>query len=483
MGRYRVELDLASSPGLQQFYDFQWRLIGNLGVDLLVIPLAKLFGLELAVKLIVMAIPPLTVTGFLLIAQEVHGRLPPTAALALPLAYGYPFQFGFINFALSMALTFLAFALWLKLTRARRLAVRNCIFVPLSVIIWTTHVFGWGVLGLLVFAAELTRLRGEGKRWTDAAFHGSLNCLPLAPPLLLMLMWRSGEVTGSTGDWFNWPAKIGYFAMMLLDRWRILDLFSVAVLAVTVYAAARDRETGFSRTIGIGALLLLAAYVFLPRVLIGSAYADMRLAPFVMAVALLAIRFAPACQQRHLQLVAVGALAFFLVRTTATTISFWLYDRDYDRELAAVPHIPEHARLVSFVGTTCNFPYWGLTKMEHLPSLALVRRGAYANDQWIMPGAQLLGTRHQEAGWFSRDPSQLTSREACKHEAWLTLNDALDRLPRSAFDYLWLINPPPFDRTKLDGLEMIWRDGNSALFRIPQRANTAFANGAKDDQP
>ena len=54
MGRYRVELDLAHSPYLQRYYDYHWAAIGNLGVDLLIIPLGRLIGLEPAVKLIVL---------------------------------------------------------------------------------------------------------------------------------------------------------------------------------------------------------------------------------------------------------------------------------------------------------------------------------------------------------------------------------------------------------------------------------------------
>jgi hypothetical protein len=103
MGRYRVELDLDSSPWLGRYYGFEWHAIGNLGVDLLIVPLSKLFGLELAVKLIVLAIPPMTVAGFLWVAREVHHRLPPTAAFALPFAYSHPFMFGFVNYALSIA--------------------------------------------------------------------------------------------------------------------------------------------------------------------------------------------------------------------------------------------------------------------------------------------------------------------------------------------------------------------------------------------
>src|SRR3712207_688000 len=83
MGRYRVQLDGDASEVLRTYYSFEWRLIGNLGIDLLVVPLAAIFGLELAVKLIVLTIPPLTVAGFLWVAREVHGRIPPTALLAV----------------------------------------------------------------------------------------------------------------------------------------------------------------------------------------------------------------------------------------------------------------------------------------------------------------------------------------------------------------------------------------------------------------
>src|SRR5437763_2832236 len=125
MGRYRVELDLAHSTWLQQYYNYHWAAIGNLGVDLLIIPLGKLIGLEPAVKLIVMLIPPLTAIGFLWVAREVHGRIPPTVYFALPFILGFPFMFGFVNYALSVALAFLAFGLWLRLGRLDRTALRG----------------------------------------------------------------------------------------------------------------------------------------------------------------------------------------------------------------------------------------------------------------------------------------------------------------------------------------------------------------------
>src|SRR6476620_2674322 len=149
MGRYRVELNLHQSPWLQQYFNYHWAAIGNLGVDLLVLVLGPIMGLEPAVKLIVLATPPLTAIGFLWVAREVHGRIPPTALFALPFIYGYPFLFGFVNFTLSVALAFLAFGLWLRLGRLERTKLRGWLFVPISLIVFFAHTYGWGLMGLM----------------------------------------------------------------------------------------------------------------------------------------------------------------------------------------------------------------------------------------------------------------------------------------------------------------------------------------------
>jgi hypothetical protein len=130
---------------LQQWFSFRWLPIGNLGVDLLVVPLRKLIGVELATKLVVMSIPPLTVAGMLWVAREVHNRLPPTVAFALPLAFGHPFMFGFVNFALSMALALLAFGFWLRLGELGKSKLRAILFVPISFIIFFAHTLRLGI--------------------------------------------------------------------------------------------------------------------------------------------------------------------------------------------------------------------------------------------------------------------------------------------------------------------------------------------------
>ena len=156
MGRYRVQISGDTYPWLRDWYDFRWSLIGNLGIDLLIVPLAPLLGLEGAVKLVVMAIPALTVAGLLWIAREVHGRIPPHALFALPLAYSFPFQFGFVNFALSMALALCLFALWLRMAPLKPIGLRPALFLTFSYASRVSHPFGWPARGVPSLASPVT---------------------------------------------------------------------------------------------------------------------------------------------------------------------------------------------------------------------------------------------------------------------------------------------------------------------------------------
>ena len=50
----------------------------------------------------------------------------------------------------------------------------------------------------------------------------------------------------------------------------------------------------------------------------------------------------------------------------------------------------------------------------------------------------------------------------------------LRNFPREAFDYLWLIDPPPYDPALTAGYAKVWSGPNgSALYRLPgSQANT-----------
>lgn len=465
MGRYRVQLDLAGSPWLGDYYGFEWAAIGNLGVDLLVMPLAPLIGLEPAVKLIVLSIPPLTVAGFLWVAREVHGRIPPTAFFAVPFAYGHPFLFGFVNYALSMALAFLAFALWLRLARLGRLRLRAVLFVPISLVVFFAHTYGWGALGLMCFSAEAVRQHDNGIGWLRSGVKAALHASVMALPLAIMVAWRSETHGGDTGDWFNWMTKIMWLKMALRDRWELYDFGSIIAIALLLLWSRGNRKVTFSRNLAFSGIVLVAGFLLLPRIIFGSAYADMRLVPYMIAVLVLAIRFRGATDLRLGTWLAIGGLLFALVRLGTTTASLAIAANDHQAKLEALGHVPMGARVVSLVRMPCT-GLWSLPRNSHLGAMVIVRRHGFSNDQWVVEGANLLQLEHRAAGDFAADPSQTVRPHECANAYWPSIDESLEALPRDAFDYAWLINPPPYDPRLVEDMEEVWRGDGSILYRI-----------------
>jgi hypothetical protein len=466
MGRFRVQLDLDTSPYLKQYFGFRWALIGNLAVDVLIQALGPIFGLELGLKLIVLCIPPLCVAGLLSVAREVHGRVPATTLFALPLAYSYPFQFGFINFSLAMALMLLAFALWLRMARTGHLKERRWVFLVVAFLIWVAHSFAWGTLGILCFIAEGVRERKRGTPWIESAWRAFVAVLPLCPPALLLVPWPGNTAPKGNFDWFNWRWKWNYVYSVLRERVELWDKIGAALLfAVALSGLVWKPWRRYETILGLVTVLLAIIFVLLPRVLLSSAYADMRLVPYMLAMAILALR--PLANRRVATALALAATIFFVARLAITTGSFLRYERRFQQQLVALDHVPMGARVLVLTTVPCR-NVWYTTRMEHLSSMATVRRDSFVNDQWAVPGAQLLRIHYPPAGrYFRRDPSQLLRDPRCRARNEPLLEKALAKFPRAAFDYVWMIDRPrelwPVD----PGLTPVWEGQKyGILYRI-----------------
>lgn len=463
IGRYRIELDLANSALLQRHYTYHWAPVGNLGVDLLVYPLGKLIGLEPAAKVIVMSIPLMTAAGFLWVAREAHGRVPPTVYLALPFAFGFPFMFGFVNFALAAALAFVALGLWLRLGRLEQIRLRAVLFVPIAFVIYFAHAYGWGMLGLMCWSAELARLHDRGQSWRRAAIGGAVYCSVMALPLLVMLSWR-GLGTSSDG-WWDWNSKWIGITSILRDRWGPFDVTALEVCLLVFLFAAASPKLRFVRTLAFPAMLLGATFVVMPRFIFESAYADVRLLPYVAAMGLLSIgavegKASPALQRG----LALFALAFFALRIAGTTASMAMAAQDQQAKLRALDHIPRGSRVVSLYTLPTAEP-WALHRNSHLGGLVIARREGFSNDQWLQEGGNLLALKNPPSA-FSSNPSEVVRPNGTHDGYYLSVDEALAGVPRKEFDFVWLIETPEYDARLVGDLSPVWRDGNSILYRI-----------------
>jgi hypothetical protein len=378
----------------------------------------------------------------------------------VPLAFGHPFMFGFVNFALSMALALLAFGLWLRLGRLGKTGLRAILFVPISFVVFFAHTFGWGTLGLLCFSAEAVRQHDRGVSWWMAAIRAGCHAATLALPVIPIYLWRSDATGGLTKRWFDWDYKWEYLLRMFRDRWEAFDIASAAiVLAVPVFALIHPRLT-LSRNLAFSGLVLAATYVLLPRIVFGSAYADMRLVPFAAAVFVLAVRFKQETRFPLATWLALAAVGFMLVRLAGTTTSMAIAGNRQTEQLKALDYVLMGSRVAVLVWDKCE--QWPLRRSDHLGAIATVRREAYTNDHWPMAGSTLMRVRYPSAGWFQRDPSQIVRDPGCRHEGW-SIRAALNNLPQGAFDYLWLVDMRPIPREWVKGWQPVWAGEGSIL--------------------
>ena len=222
--------------------------------------------------------------------------------------------------------------------------------------------------------------------------------------------------------------------------------------------------------LGVGCLALV--FVMLPGQMLGSAFADMRLMPTVLALALIAARPAITMERRlerfpvrwyHLTIqktrqnknperfpdpvrsgnalvvgLAITGLLFAGARLAGNTISMMRYDAAFTADLAALDAIPPNSQLVSLAVEHCDNTYvpWERERRMHFGGYAIARKHDFSNDQWLIPGGQLLGVHNPAAGAFASDPSEVTHAGACRGRPGMI--NTVARIP-PATRYLWLV--------------------------------------------
>jgi hypothetical protein len=465
MGRYELQTGLDGDPWLATFYAFRWQVIGNLGADLLVQALQPLLGMLGAARLAVILVPVLAASGILLLSRQVHGRITPFAVVALALIYGLPFTWGFLNFSLAMALALLAFTLWLRIGPIPR---RALIFIPVSLVIWLCHTFGWAFLGILCTADSLVRAHRRGRSHSTIVLAPLRTGWPLLAPLVPMLLWRSSATGAGVDGWFDLAQKAGWIIAILRLSWEWTDKLSAGLLVAVpllalLYILSRGSRIAIDRTLAVAAGLSLAAFVLLPRQIFGSVFADMRLAPYVMILALLCLRENTGKVRAWPMLL---ALAFLGIRLTLTGHVYHQRERDLETHLAALQAIPVHARLVTLIQVPCQTE-WALPWFSHLGSVALVRKHVFANDQWANSSMNPLTVHFRAAGRFATDDRQLFFPERCGMTP--TLAQSLQALPVRAFSHVWVVGAEPSGIPQRRDLALVWSSADAAVFTVTQR--------------
>lgn len=435
LARYHVMLEHGRNPAIDANYVFEWKWTGNLGVDLLIYPLAKLIGLEPAGRLICGLIPVLTGAGMVALEWTLRRRVGLASLLGLAFIWSPALLLGFLNFQLSFALALFATALWVKLEGK---GWRWVPFVPIGLGVWLCHVSGWGILGIMVFGYEWSR---------DKSWRAFVAPWPLLAPVLPLLLGG-----GTKGDltWGKdvWSYKYAIWLKAMRDSSVFLDLATPVVpLLLALVSLFWRRVDGRLAWAGLAMLVLS---IVMPRHIVGGDYADFRLIACGLALLCLSLSW------RAPRLVLVLGASLFLVRLGFTTADWRRDSAEMEQVLGALNHLPQGARVASAVRTVRTD--WPSNPFEHVAGYAVVRRDALTNMNFALPKVHMLRLK-QPFPYRFIDPSQ---------RLLIGAQDPVDLarfVPAQDMDYIWYHGHRPPD-TLPPGSKVIFRTEHSLLLRL-----------------
>jgi hypothetical protein len=416
----------------------------------------------------------LTVGGIFSVARALNGTVPASALVATPLAYNWPFYFGFVNFSLAAATALLVLALWIRM-RSTSLALRFVIFVPLSFLTWVFHTAGWGLLSLAVFGFEVVRIGRERGFRVSSAVRAAIQTLPFAVMLLVTVFWRQRS-SGQLGISFAsnlFESKATFVLWLFQEKYFIWDVTALILFFALVAAFFFASGRRLVPEAAVICVLLWGAYLVTPYFLFGSAYADARLLPYAalfLPLAVMGAHSVPADRVRAISLLASLALLFFVARIGVTTHVWAAASRLYAAHLALLEEVPVNSRIFALMLEPCGNDAWGRAGLlQHLQQIAVVRRDSLINGLFQGRGLNPLVVESKGEG------DRYLYRQSTVRDDSCTLPyipDGLQTLmkgfPATRFDYVWIMSMRALPEFSEHGLQLIAQRGNDRLYRVLQ---------------
>jgi hypothetical protein len=161
LARVYILNHIAGNATLQDYYAVSWRLMHFQSTDILLPPLARLFGLEAAARIYIAAAFLLILGGTALLHRVLFGRVGLWPAAAALLLYNFMLAWGLVSVLFAFGLALILFAAWLA-SEDRAGILRSGLFALAALVLFLCHFFAFAVYAVLVAAHALAELRRPG---------------------------------------------------------------------------------------------------------------------------------------------------------------------------------------------------------------------------------------------------------------------------------------------------------------------------------
>lgn len=458
LARMDLLIRLPASEALQRYYELHWRIIPNLGMDLVVPMLARVMPLAWAGKVFTLAALALVAGGAALVHRAAVGRWSLWPLFAFLFLYSRVLLWGFLSYLFGIGLAFIAFALWISLSRRSPYA-RVTVSAVAALTLFFAHLMACVVYGVLIAGYELGVLwRSRPCPWGGAVVRLAIAGAPFLPPLALMLLAGEGQGLGAV-HYGRLDRKLDLLFSVFDNYDRAFDVGCFVLLVLAAGFGYFRRHLVVVPALLPPLALLAIVYLAAPAQLMTASAVDHRL-PLVIGTALAAATASPALAGRGLRLVALAGLALFLARMAEVWIHWERADAVYARLLPILDQVPAGGRLAvgyppDAVGSTA-------IPTTHLPTLAIVRRDAFVPTLFAYRGQQPVALTPEAEG---------LAAAAAPGTVWRALmsegTGGLGALPAlRGFDAVVLLDRRPFVMRPMPGLVPLSVEPDFALYRV-----------------
>ena len=403
LARQHILSDWATSSTLQQYYNYQWQLVPNLGIDLFVLAARTIIPIDLAVRAFCILALAAIFWGTGLINRSYAGRGAWAYRFVPFLCYGGPVQFGFLNFVFGIGLALLVFGIYLRVRDAPP-GKLLLFLIPSAALLLLCHLMAFGICAIAIGAFELAHPLGKGSAGSSAEIFRQILrrefwvALALGFPLAVFVRFSPLAVGGHGARWGTLHEKIEGIAAITLFASPIPELLLLAA-AVAGFALLFLLQAIRVRRESIAAcLIMLAVFLLLPRVTAGGGYVDYRM-PWASSFFLIAGIIPAPRKRRIMQTVASCLAGIAIVRIALVTTQWVSWDTTIAEVVTALRGLPTGGRLMVVLGDPGSTSLSRRPPLEHVAAYAVAYRHAY----W--------------AGMFADIPGQILSYQpAYKHD-------------------------------------------------------------------
>jgi hypothetical protein len=383
--------------------------------------------------------------------KERHGL----ALFAGIFLYNGAFQYGFASYIVGLAFAVLLFACWLRL-RDWQSPLRYAVFTALAFGVFVFHFFAFALYALFLggfeFSAFIARLRARRRFEASAVIElGAAAITVLAPACFLVLTRSGGDAGVIKWSTLQWKLEALTAPILFSMPWIELPLLVALGIALLFCLAKRIISIHPYMILPLGMAAVLA--LVMPRILLGSNYADYRFLPGVSFFFIASLRWAePTSLGKK---ILTGFLALCLVVRVASIFAAWLPAQPIlDEADRVMSSLPKGARVLSIEGPARSTSESRRPSLEHVPVYAAAKREGFVPTIFT-PTSYPLRLTPEFAGYGNNGRFFAPYPEFARY--------------MDEFDYVVTMRNPQFEVPAGLTLVEVAREPHFALFRIERK--------------